>query len=290
MRVTQSMLRKSMLQNIRRSMSQLAEAQQNVATGKRVHTVSDDPVAATQIMRAARGLRTLQQYRRNSSAARARLNTEEAVLSQITDVMARAREIATATATDTISSANMAAAEAEAGQLLDQAIQLANTSVAGEHIFGGHQTAAPPFQSDGTYVGDTGVHETDIGTGFRIRTNHTGQELLVSSGVISSVTALQTSLQAGDKPGIQKALASLTAAFDEVQVLLADTGARLRQLDVAGENLEALDTMLTASKQTAEEIDLEEAVVELFGIQTTLQAALASSSRILNANLTEYLF
>ncbi len=83
--------------------------------------------------------------------------------------------------------------------------------------------------------------------------------------------------------------ASLTAAFDEVQVLLSDTGARLRQLDVAGENLDALDTTLTASKQTAEEIDLEKAVVELFGIQATLQAALASSSRILNANLTEYL-
>ena len=120
MRVTHGMLQRNLLRNIQNDMSRLADAQRKVATGMRIDEVSDDPVAAAQVMRAAEGLRAIDQYRRNSSSARARLDIEEAVLSQLTDILARIREIATATGTDTAGGTAMSAAHAEVLQLLDQ--------------------------------------------------------------------------------------------------------------------------------------------------------------------------
>lgn len=289
MRITHRMLQESLLRNIQNDMSRLAEAQQKLATGKRISSASDDPVGAAQVMRATEGLRALDQYRRNNSAARTRLDTEEAVLSQVTDLLARAREIGTAMGSDTASGTAMSAGHAEVVQLLDQVIQLGNTSVGEGYIFGGHQTASPPFQSDGTYTGDGGELQVDIDAGYRIDTNHSGDEMFVSSGVISSLVKLRDALAASDNDAARNSLADLTAAFNNTQVFLSETGARLRQLDVAMQNLEALDTSLTASKMAAESIGLEQATVEFLGIQNTLQAALASTARILSTNLTDYL-
>lgn len=289
MRITHRMLQESLLRNIQNDMSRLAEAQQKLATGKRISSASDDPVGAAQVMRATEGLRTLDQYRRNNAAARTRLDTEEAVLSQVTDILARAREIATALGSDTALGGALSAGHAEVVQLIDQVISLGNTSVGEGYIFGGHQTTSPPFQSDGSYTGDGGELQVDIDTGYRVDTNHSGDEMFVSSGVISSFVKLRDALAASDNTAVRNSLGDLTAAFDNTQVFLSETGARLRQLDVAMQNLEALDTSLTARKMAAESVRFEEATVEFLSIQNTLQAALASTARILSTNLTDYL-
>ena len=289
MRVTTGMLQQNLLRNIRNDMSLLADAQRKVATGMRIDEASDDPVAAAQVMRTTNGLRAIDQYRRNSSSARARLDTEESVLSQLTDILARSREIATATATATAGGTAMSAAHMEVLQQLDQVIQLGNTSVSGDFIFGGHQTMTRPFQADGTYTGDSGEHETDIGSGYRIQTTHSGDELLVASGVIAGLIQLRDALAASDNTAAGNSLSSLTTAFDRVQNFMSETGAQIRELDGAMQNLDALDTSLTMSRQAAEEVRFEEAAVELLSIQTTLQAALASTARILSTNLTDYL-
>jgi flagellar hook-associated protein 3 FlgL len=191
--------------------------------------------------------------------------------------------------TSTASANALSAGHSEVLQLLDQVIQLGNTSVGEGYIFGGHQTTSPPFQSDGSYTGDAGELQVDIDKGFRIDTNHSGDEVFVSSGVISSVVKLRDALAAADNTAVRDSLGDLTVAFNNTQAFLSETGARLRQLDLAMQNLEALDTSLTASKMAAETVRLEEATVEFLGIQNTLQAALASTARVLSTNLTDYL-
>ncbi len=289
MRITHSMMHRNLLRHIRADYERLHEAQQAVATGKRVRSVSDDPVGATRVLRATRGLSAIAQHRRNSSAARTRLDTEESVLTQITDILTRAREVAITMATDTVSGAIRIESAGEINQLHQQVIQLGNTMVADEHIFGGHQTASSPFQSDGTYIGDAGIHETEIARQYRVQTNHSGDELFVSSGVLSSIAALRDGLAADDVPAVQDAMAALDNAFNQTQTMLIETGAWNRQLDVAAENLDALDATYTLARQAAEGIDLEEAAVDLASIQTTLQASLAAIARVLDTNVTEYI-
>ena len=61
MRITHRMLQESLLRNIQNDMSRLAEAQRRVATGKRIHSASDDPVGAAHVIRATQGPRALAQ-------------------------------------------------------------------------------------------------------------------------------------------------------------------------------------------------------------------------------------
>jgi flagellar hook-associated protein 3 FlgL len=289
MRITHGMMQENLLRNVQRNMRHLAEAQASVSSGKRLQFASDDPVAAAKSLRASHGLRTIAQHRRNTNAARIRLTTEEAVLDQVTDILARGRELAIAMGSDTADAPGRLAAAAEVGQMIEQVIQLGNTVVDDEYVFAGHQSDTPPFQTDGSYVGDLGLRETEIGSGYRVTMSHNGAELLVDSDIIAGLRELETALNANDRSAVQASLTTLTDAFANSQSLLSETGARLRQIDVALENLDALDSNFTATKADAEEVDIEEAALELASAQTALEAALAATAQALRINVTEYL-
>jgi flagellin-like hook-associated protein FlgL len=54
-------------------------------------------------------------------------------------------------------------------------------------------------------------------------------------------------------------------------------------------NLDALDTNLQALRSSAQDVDVEQAITQLMSRQTTLQAAMMTTSRVLTMSLTDYL-
>jgi flagellar hook-associated protein 3 FlgL len=288
-RITNNMRQAQVLRNLQSNLTALARAQAQVASGKRFTRSSEDPVGASRVMRSEQALRGLTQYRRNTTAVRARVDAQEAVLSQLTDLLTRAKELAVTQASDTASAATRADTAVEVDALIQQVIQLGNTRVGDEHIFGGHQTSVPPFQGDGTYVGDDGVRQSEIATGYLVTANHSGRELLADSGVISGLVALRDQLRAGDGAAVGGTIAGLNDAFDSVQVLLAQTGARSRQLDTALVNVDSSETSLKVALDADQGISIEEATTRMMAVQTTLQAALMSTASLLQTSLTEYL-
>jgi flagellar hook-associated protein 3 FlgL len=289
MRITNAMLQQSALRQLQVNLERISRAQAEVSSGKKLSKPSDDPVAVAQVMRGAHGLRALEQYRRGVNAARARLDAEEAVLNQVTTLTERARELAVGEGSDTATAATRLAAKAEVDRILEQLVQLGNTAVGDERIFGGGQTTAPPFQPGGAYVGDDTARVVETGPGQTAGTSHTGRELLVDSGIISGITALRDALAAGTQPAVAATTSGLGDAFDKVQALLADVGARVVGLDVTDENIAALDASLTLRTGELEGADFEAAATRLVGAQTALQAALLSTSRVLGTSLVEYL-
>lgn len=235
-----------------------------------------------------RGLRAIDQYRRNSTAASSRVNAEESVLNQLTDLLTRAKELATQEGSSTGTVVTRQSTAAEIQQIISQVQQLGNTQVGDEFIFAGHQTGQP-FDASGNYSGDNGQRQVELGQGYLMTTNHTGQELLVSSGVMSSLQGLLTQLQTGTPTTIQGTIGAIDSAFTQVQTMLATTGARSRQIDTAMQNADAIQGSLTLAKSDAQDISIEEATTRLVGSQNTMQAALLSASRILNMSLTDYL-
>jgi flagellar hook-associated protein 3 FlgL len=288
-RVTNNMQQAQILNDLQAKLSQLAQAQQQVSTGKRFTKASEDPVAAARVARADAALRGIAQYRRNSTAVRARVDAEEAVHNQLTDILSRAKELGISQGTDTASAASRQDSAAEVDRLIEQVIQLGNTKVGNEYLFGGHQTAALPFEADGTYVGDDGVRQAELAPGYVIDTNHTGRQVLVSSGVLGALTGLRDALRGGTTAGVQAAVPGIDGAFDNVQVLLAETGARSRQLDTVGENLTASESSLQVGQEADQGMTVEEATIKMMSIQNGLQAALTSTSRVLTLSLADYL-
>lgn len=289
MRITNSLLQQRVLRDLQGNMAALAQANGQISSGKRFERMSEDPVAGTSVLDADRGLAGITQYRRNSSAARARTDAEEAVLNQITDLLARAKELAVQEGSATSTTVTHLSAKSELDRIIEQVVQLGNTKVGDEYLFAGHLVGTQPFDASGNYAGDDGVRQAELGNGYLVTTNHTGRELLVGSGIIGSLSALGAALTSGNTAAISGTLPGLDNAFSQSQSLLASTGARSRQIDSAMQNSDALETNLTLRRSDAQDVDVAAATTRLMGVQTSLQASLLSASRIMNISLTDYL-
>lgn len=289
MRISNGLLQQRVLRDLQGNLSRMAAAQTQVSTAKRFETLSEDPLAGVQVMGADQGLRAIEQYRRNSTAARTRTDTEEAVLSQVTDLLSRAKELALQEGTATSTPQTRAIAKTEVDQILGQLVALGNTQVGNEYLFAGHSVSTTPFDQTGAYFGDSGQRLAELGQGYTMPTNHNGAELFVNSGVIGALQQLSTELGTGSPTTVGAVAGSIDAAFDNVQGLLATNGARVRQIENAMQNSDALEATHTQRKDDAQAIDVAEATTRFVSTQNTLQAALLSTSKMLNTSLVDYL-
>jgi flagellar hook-associated protein 3 FlgL len=213
MRITNQMLQQSALRDLRANLDALARSQHRAASGQRISTMSDDPVDATRVMGMDAQLRDLEQFRRNATSANTRLSTEDVVLGSVRDLISRAKELAISARTLAPGDPERASALSEVQLIRQQLIALGNTQVGNDYIFGGAQTTAPPFQPDGTYVGDLTVRRAAIDNGVFVDVNHAGQPLFTDA--LQAVSDLETALQSGSANAIGATLTGLSAAGDQ---------------------------------------------------------------------------
>ncbi|MBP6669688.1 MAG: flagellar hook-associated protein FlgL [Gemmatimonadales bacterium] len=289
MRISNSLTQQRVLRDLQGNLARLAAAQSQVSTGKRFEAMSEDPLAGIQVLGADQGLRAIAQYRRNSTAAQTRIDAEESILGQITDLLTRAKELAIQEGTASSTPQTRAMVKSEIDQILGQVIALGNTQVGNEYVFAGHQTGTVPFDPTGAFFGDAGQRMVEVGQGYTMPANHSGRELLVDSGVITALQQLSTELGTGSPSTIGQVAGSIDAAFDNVQALLAVNGSRARQIESAMQNSDALEATHTQRKSDAQDIDVAAATSRFVSAQNTLQAALLSTSRLLSTSLTDYL-
>jgi flagellar hook-associated protein 3 FlgL len=97
------------------------------------------------------------------------------------------------------------------------------------------------------------------------------------------------SLRSNDAAGIQDAIGDLQGQLDSINSSIAENGARSMRLNLRESIIEDLDLSYTERKSTLEDADLAEAVVDLKTKELAYQAALASSSRVMQMSLVNYL-
>ena len=292
MRVTNGIIRQSALGHLQLGLRRVLESQEQASTGLRIRQVSDDPLAATEVIRSGSSITALAQYKRNMDAATARLGAEENALDTLGNLLSRARELATQQGSATASAATRKGAKAEIDELLKSAISLGNTRHTGEYLFGGVQSQTAPFGSTVPPFAATapaGTREAEISSGVRIPVNHDGTEIFLDTGALQALHDLSTALGADDAEGIRASIGGLSGAFDGVQRLLADVGARAQQLEVTSANIDALDGQIRALRSNLQEADIEQTVTELVSRQTAYQAAMLATSRVIGLNLADYL-
>lgn len=292
MRITNNAISRNALNNLQRSLKQVEDAQHRATTGLRVERASDDPSAANSIMTSGSTLRAITQYKRNIDSATARLNREESILDSVSQMLERAKELGVGQAGSTASTQTRLVTKAEVDQLIQQIVQLGNTSHEGEFLFGGDQSQTAPFTGlvpPFAAAPPTGTRRTEISSALSVKTNHNGTEVFLNSGVLAALDQLSTGLGTDNTATITASLTALDAAHSNVQVLVGETGAAGQQFEVANSNLDALNASLKTFKSTLQDADLEQAVTELVGRQTAYQAAMLATSRVMSLNLADYL-
>ncbi len=316
MRVTTAGQTQAIIARLMDASSKLSDAQDQVSSGLKLTKMSDDPTAASQVVRAQASLRGIDQYTRNATGTSTLLNAEDGALQQITDILNRAKELGTAGNSSTASASSRAAAAAEVQQLFAQAVNLGNTKVGNTYLFGGTSNdGREPFDATqpnfvptdpAATVGappvpryPTGERSVDVGAGGQTLPGpHDGTSVFLgttngapdsSKGVLAALQQLQQSLSSADPSTIGNALTSVDAAVDSVQVRVGDLGARQNRVDAVKTSLAALQTTFTQQKSDLSQVDTAQAYTEMVARQTAYQTAMMASSKVMGLSLTEYL-
>jgi len=116
----------------------LAKTQMQLSTGKQNLSPSDDPAAATRILDLNNVIETNTQYQRNADFANTRLYMEEAVLTEVGDILQRTRELSVQANNDTLNASDRQSIAFEVRENISALVQLANSKDAtGEYLFAG---------------------------------------------------------------------------------------------------------------------------------------------------------
>jgi len=301
MRITNNLIVRGQLAALQANAQALDKAQRKVTTGLRIAKMSDDPVGGDGVMLSASGLRAVEQYRRNVGQAQSRIDLQDKVLGQVTNLLTRAKELGISQADSLSSPATRAVASRELEEIFEQLVALGSTRFGAEYLFGGETSDVAPFATSGTgaaldftQTGGAGARAIEIGAGRRFTPNHDGAAAFVDSGVLAAVRDLARvtaadSVSTDTSLDLTAALGRLDGAFDQVQALIGETGARANSLEMTVSNLDAFEGNLKVLKSDLEDADFEAAVTELVTRQTAYQSAMLASSKVLGLNLTDYL-
>lgn len=265
----------------------LGKTEQQLATGKRVNTPSDDPSAAVQILNMTEVSARLSQFQRNSTMAESRLKQEEATLDGIGNLLQRLRELAVQGNTGTMGVENRQAIAFEVNQHLEAYMQLVNSQDAnGEYVFSGYRTDTPAYSHDGlgnfTYNGDNGQRRLQIGESRDVAIGDPGSEIFDdipanaggTTGLGKIIYDLAKNYEAGaSDPNV---LVDLDSAIGGVLEARARVGARAAGIDDQRKSNDALDQAVIQVKSSLEDLDYAEAISrfnqQLVGLQASQQA------------------
>ncbi|MBS42949.1 MAG: flagellar hook-associated protein 3 [Nocardioides sp.] len=290
-RVTQGMLVDRSLSSLQSGLARMAVTQEKLSTGKDVNRPSDDPTASTTAMRLRADVASTEQHVRNAQSADGWLSVTDSALGTMADQVRRASDLALQAANATASGAGQEAFAAEIDQLRDSLLSVANTTYLGRPVLGGITAGSQAFDDSGAFVGVAGEVVRTIGPGVTVRIDALGTDVVGPDGanLFDDLGALSTAMRAGDSAGVQAGIAALAIRLTQITSSQATIGAAQNRVDATVNQTEDRLVSLKLALSEAEDTDLAAAVVEMQVHEVAYQAALASTARVLQPSLVDFL-
>ncbi len=300
--------------SLRDQLSRLAvrqyQLQNQAATGQRLTLPQDDPTAMRRVLDMQGEAKSLGQYQRNIDRHSELATASYGAMQSLKKVVDRAGEITTL-ADGLKSPAELTTYATELNEMIKQAVQLANTRNRGDYIFSGTRSDQQAFVATTdagglitsvAYQGNESIAESEISQNVTITSQALGSNnsgngprgLLTDSrsgaDLFNHLISLRDNLLAGNTDAINSTNHAQIAADEEnllyhfgtngsVQSRLETTAAIGRK---RGDSLEGL-----ISKES--DADLAQTLLKFHETQTAYQAAMQSSSMILQNDLLDYI-
>lgn len=290
-RVTQNMVVDRSLTSLQAGLDRLARTQEKLSTGKNLNRPSDSPTDATTSMKIRVQVSQTEQHVRNAQNGLGWLDVTDSTLSGMADNLRRVSELALQGANASITGSTSAALATEVAQIREGLLAQANTTYLDRPIFGGVTAGGRAFDASGTYVGTDAPVERSVADGVKVRIDIAGTAVVGPNGanLFDDLTALENALRLGDKAGIQTGIAAVTDRQRAVSDAQAAVGASYNRVDAAErKSQDALVTLRTALSDV-EDTDLPKAMVDLQMHEVAYQAALASTARVMQPSLVDFL-
>ena len=268
-RMTQEIARQSRLA------SQIGIKQSQVSTGKRIQRTSDDPVATSRIAELNRAQTNDAARGRNISLGITLASQADGELRNVSNLVARAQELAVAGSSSSLSSDSRVTIALELRAIADE-IDAASAvkSPTGEALFPNNTANAIRFDDDVAFA--------PVGT---------RQDIFETGGVAISqiMRDAATAIEAGDMAATGVSLTAIGASVNHVATAQAEIGINAARLDRIQDRAAQRAITVTEERSKLEDTDLTTAIAELNGMTLTLEAAQAAFARINRRTLMDFL-
>jgi flagellar hook-associated protein 3 FlgL len=297
MRVSSNTLSENIIRQIQTLGSQQTRLQTQVATGQRIFQPEDDPAAVGRLLNLESEQREIGQYVRNIDRALEISDLSFAGLKGLKASSDRATEIGVLGA-GTLNDDAARAYAAEVDQLIEQALQVANSKLRNDYVFAGTAVDTPPFVATRnaagevtgvTYAGNTGQAQIQLSENSSIAPGTTGPTNAGIATYLNQLVALRTALNANDNVAVTAAQTGLVASEDVLVSALAEHGGVQMRIEASRTQLESRADNLERLASAEADIDLPTTIVRLNQSQTAYQAALQSAATIMRLSLLDYI-
>ena len=303
MRVTSNMMTDSLARYLTAQNEALYERQTIIASQKRINRPSDDPIGMGKVLDYRQTLSSIQQYGTNIQNGQKRLEITEITLDLVDELLQGVRAIGLTESGGTTESRQLTAEEAK--NMFDQVLDLANSKLNGNYMFSGYQTQTAPFSRDDTlattfdqftvtYNGDDGDARFVVAPNTEIAIDTDGRPLFQNAAggginIFDAMRDLIVALETDDTAAISAQADLIDNGRKQINNLRAANSPILYQLEISENHWQNYKPKIQEMLAKEEEVDVTQAVVELQSIELAYQTTLATTARITQQGLIDFL-
>jgi flagellar hook-associated protein 3 FlgL len=280
---------------------QATEIQDQIGSGERLSRSSDDPVAAARLRTLDRRERLAEVDQLNSDRAMDDLQLTDKALGSMTDLTARAKELAMQAASGSMGAEQRQLLKAEIDGLRESMLLVANgRNGAGQALFGG-QAPGLAYQDTGagmTYVGTSTAESVGIGDGQTVTRAMTGPEVFgfnlngTQTDMFAVLGQLSAALQdpAADHTAAgQAAMSGIDAGLEKITTAQTIVGSRMGWIEVIGDRRTMTGELVADERKAIGGADLGTTMSRLQEVMTVLEASQASFVKLAGLSLFDQL-
>ncbi|MBR2525916.1 flagellar hook-associated protein FlgL [bacterium] len=312
-RVSTYQLNKAFSNQINNTQSKFNKLSNQISSGIKVGSMTDDPVAAGSIIKANKQLEDINTYVSNIKSADSELSVVDNTLKSINDQLAKAHDVAMLVSNGATSVDSVKAYQSELDAIIDNITKLANTKYNDSYLFSGTRTTTSPYTQsaeglkyDGndekrsTLIGENKVQDISfIGMDvFGEAAFTTDSEGVItfddanSSGMFGALYKLKAAMQDAENVDFDNVQAAMGELDDNISVV---TGNRTR-VGAMGEVFDDMlatygnDTInLTELRSNLQDTDLSSAISDWYSLYQSMQASYSIMSQSMQATLLNYI-
>lgn len=293
--------------------SQMDGLENEVTTGLSVQAPSDNPEAMETTLNDLASQSAQNQYNNNITTMESQGDVIYSSLQSLQTIVSQAQTIATEAGSGTTTQTQLNDYASQVASLIQQALQIANTQdpSTGQYLFGGTDSGQQPYTATTnasgdvtavTYNGNSSVNQTEIAPGVTAsvevpgaNTSGTGAYGLITDSrtgadLFNHLIALQNDLSSGDTTAATGTDAdNLKNDENNVTYQVAYNGNVQTQLKTAASTATSQSDSLTTGISNSSGANIVQAMMQMNSVQESYEAALESTSRILQVSLVDFL-
>lgn len=299
-RVTQGLLVRRTIDNLNNHLRKLARLQNQLATGLRVNSPSEDPIAVRRAVNTRTNMQKNDQYLANIQSVQPQLNETGSSIQAALEALQRSKELALQGANGANSQQQLDAIAIELNQLLEELVVQSNHQTNGRYLFGGTRTMNPPFVTTRnaggditavTFDGNTESIEVAISDGITVDGNVPGTDVFMSQEDLFQVLIdVRDNLRAGNQTVIQEQLlGNLDRGMGQLLTSMARVGSVQNRLDRSAVEIQEFDVQLKTLLSDTIDADYAETMISLNAESNAFEAALNAGSRVIQPSLLDFI-